>query len=241
MARIIAVISMLGLVAGCASKSEMDTLKAEVAALNQKVEDLSSKPAVAAAPDADAENAARELLKKAQTKQREGDIAGAKTALAELTKKFGNTRTAARSSRMKDELDVIGKDAKALNSPEWMVGDAPGFDLTKDAGLVVFFESWCPHCKREVPKLQTTFEKYKGKMGVLALTKITRSATKEAVMELLSSNDVTYPVAKEDGTESRYYAVSGIPAAIFVNGGKVLWRGHPGTLSDEMIEKFITN
>ena len=92
-----------------------------------------------------------------------------------------------------------------------------------------------------MPKLQTTFEKYKGKMGVLGLTKITRSATPENVMELLNSNNVTYPVAKEDGTESRYYAVSGIPAAIFVNGGKVLWRGHPGTLSDEMIEKFITN
>jgi thiol-disulfide isomerase/thioredoxin/outer membrane murein-binding lipoprotein Lpp len=244
MARIIAVISMVGLLAGCASKSDMDALKVEVAALTQKVEELASKPAAAAAaaaPNAEAENAARELLKTAQTKARDGDIAGAKADLAQLSKKYGSTRTAARSARFKDELEVVGKDAKEMANLTFLTGDSVGFDMTKDAALVVFFEEWCPHCKREVPKLQATHEKYKGKMSVLGLTKITRSATEEKVMELLTSNNVSYPVAKESGAESAYYAVSGIPAAIVVNDGKVLWRGHPGTLSDEMIEKFINN
>ncbi len=241
MARLLVVISALGLVAGCASKSEMDQLKAEVAALQATVKELASKPAAPAAPDATAENAARELLKVAQTKAGTGDTDGAKKALAELTQKYGSTRTAARAARLKDELEVVGKSTKPLTNPEWINGSELGFDMGSDAGLVVFFEQWCPHCKREVPKLQATYEKYKGRMGVVGLTKMSRSSTIENTKELLESGDVTYPVAKEGGGESQYYAVSGIPAAIFVNGGKVLWRGHPGTLNDEMIEKFINN
>ena len=100
MTRLLVVISALGLMAGCASKSEVDQLKAEVEALQATVKELASKPAAPAVPDAAAENAARELLKAAQTKAGAGDTEGAKKSLAELTKKYGATRTAARAARL---------------------------------------------------------------------------------------------------------------------------------------------
>jgi hypothetical protein len=37
---------------------------------------------------------------------------------------------------------------------------------------------------------------------------------------------------------SNAYAVTGIPAAAVVKGGKVVWRGHPAQLTDEVLTKL---
>ena len=50
----------------------------------------------------------------------------------------------------------------------------------------------------------------------------------EKVNEFLQEQTVNYPTAKEDGTLSKHFNVSGIPAAAAVKDGKVIWRGHPG-------------
>jgi hypothetical protein len=38
---------------------------------------------------------------------------------------------------------------------------------------------------------------------------------------------------------SDYFAVSGIPAAAVIKDGKVVWRGHPGRLTDDMINAWL--
>ena len=35
---------------------------------------------------------------------------------------------------------------------------------------------------------------------------------------------------------SQHFNVSGIPAAAVVKDGKIVWRGHPARLTDEMIQ-----
>ena len=40
---------------------------------------------------------------------------------------------------------------------------------------------------------------------------------------------------------SAAYAVSGIPAAALVKEGKVIWRGHPARLTDELLEQLLAN
>ena len=90
-----------------------------------------------------------------------------------------------------------------------------------------------------MPKLEETYEKYKGKLQVVGLTKVTKSSTDEKVQQFLSEQKVTYPIAKETGEMSDYFAVSGIPAAAVIKDGKVVWRGHPARLTDDMINAWL--
>ena len=119
-------------------------------------------------------------------------------------------------------------------------GDALDLGAGK-ATLVVFWEVWCPHCKSEVPKLQATYTKYQGKgLQMVGLTKETKGATEEQVKAFVKEHSVTYPIAKEAGQEtSEYYGVKGIPAAIVIKDGKVVWRGHPARITDAMLDKFV--
>ena len=46
---------------------------------------------------------------------------------------------------------MIGREAGSLDVDKWFVGNT-SFD-SGEATLVVFWEIWCPHCKREMPEL----------------------------------------------------------------------------------------
>jgi len=60
------------------------------------------------------------------------------------------------------------------------------------------------------------------------------------VTAFLSEQKVTYPIAKEQGDSmSKAYGVKGIPAAAVVKDGKVVWRGHPAKLTDDMIKGWL--
>jgi cytochrome c-type biogenesis protein len=122
---------------------------------------------------------------------------------------------------------------------KWFNGSDGALNLESGSTLVVFWEVWCPHCKREVPKIQATYEKFQGKMNVVGLTKVTKSATDEKVTDFIKEQKLTYPIAKETGDASQAFAVSGIPAAAIVKDGEVVWRGHPGKLTDDLINKII--
>ena len=253
MKRVFTLVALAVMAMGCASKSEVDQLKVEVESLKQKLEELGGgatgaraaaareAPSAAGGANAEAEASARALYQEAQQLARGGDNAGARAKVVQLQAQFGGTRTASRADRFLRELEVVGKDTTALVTTDWFVGDSAGFDVSSDAALIVFFETWCPHCRREMPELQETFERYQGRMSVLGLTKVTRSSTDDKVREFVAEHELSYPVAKEDGSMSEYYAVSGIPAAVIIKDGKVLWRGHPGQLDDDAIEGYLSN
>ena len=109
------------------------------------------------------------------------------------------------------------------------------------ATLLVFWEVWCPHCKKEIPKLAEEEGKYKDKgVQIVAMTKVTKSATDDKVQEFLKENKVKFPVGKEqDGSMSQAFAVTGIPAAALVKNGKVIWRGHPARLDDATLDALL--
>ena len=165
----------------------------------------------------------------------------AKTAMAEFMKKYSATNTGKRAARLNQELAVIGKAAPAEWSIEkWYQGESD-VDLASDKTTVlVFWEVWCPHCKREVPKMQALYDSLKGEgLQVVGLTRITKSATEEKGTAFIEENDVKYPLAKESGTISQYFNVSGIPAAAVVKNGKVVWRGHPARLSEDTVKGWL--
>ena len=142
---------------------------------------------------------------------------------------------------MVQELGVIGKDAPSdWGIEKWFQGESDIDLASDDTTLVVFWESWCPHCRREVPKMQQMYETYKPKgLQLVGLTKITKSSTEEIVESFITENKVSYPKAKENGQMSTYFGVRGIPAAAVVKDGKVVWRGHPANITEDMLKGWL--
>jgi thiol-disulfide isomerase/thioredoxin len=170
-----------------------------------------------------------------------GDYEQAKTKMAEFMKTYGATSTAKKARRTYEELAVIGKTVPAdWKIEKWYQGED---DIDLAGGkttLLVFWEEWCPHCKREVPKLQALYNDLKGDgLQVVGLTKITRSSTEEKVTAFISEKQIAYPVAKESGELSTYFNVQGVPAAAVIKDGKVVWRGHPAQLNEAKLKVWL--
>ena len=170
-----------------------------------------------------------------------GDYQKAQAEMAEFMKKYASTNAAKRARRLHEELSVIGKETPAeWGIEKWYQGEK---DIDLGGGkttLLVFWEEWCPHCKREVPKLQELYTQYKGDgLQIVGFTKITRSSTDEKVSAFISDQSVNYPIAKEDGSLSRHFNVSGIPAAAVIKDGKVVWRGHPAQLNQDQLKAWL--
>ena len=237
----------LAALSGCATQDQVKKLEERVAELEKRpgANQPPPRPGQGQNPmqgsgDPAKEEAARNLYTEIQELVGKGDIDGAKAKMNDLTTNYGDTTTAKRAQSLNAELSVVGKPAPTeLKVEKWFQGQSE-VNINKGATLVVFWEVWCPHCKREVPKLEETYEKYKGKgLQVVGLTKVTKSSTDEKVQEFLTEQKVTYPIAKETGEMSDYFAVTGIPAAAVLKDGKVVWRGHPGRLTDDMINAWL--
>lgn len=230
---------------GCATADQVKELNEKVEAMEKKVAELEKAPKAATAKadgaDTAAESAAQGLLKEMQEAMGKNDIAAAKAKYAEIEKKYSSTRTFRRASKMGKELEVFGKKAPAsLTVDEWYIGDASAVNLSEGVSLLVFWEVWCPHCKREVPNIQKTYNTYKSKgLQLVGLTKLTRGKSKDDAMGFLQEKNVTYPIAKEDGSLSTHFNVSGIPAAAVVKDGTIVWRGHPARLTDDMLNGWL--
>ena len=247
--------------------SEIEQLGAKVAALEQKLEEqqaayqkmleeqfaalskqldakftaLEKKLAETGRNDAEREQRANAVLAQVNRAVNDGNFDEAKTKMGELQKSYAGTQAARRAGKLRAELSVIGKETPAsLGIEKWYQGEGDVDPANGQTTLLVFWEVWCSHCKREVPKLQELYTKYKDDgLQVLGLTKITRSATEEKVRAFLIEQNVGYPMAKENGDASSYFNVSGIPAAAVVKDGKVVWRGHPARLSEEMLQGWM--
>ena len=213
------------------------TLAQRLTALEQKIQQQQAGAAAAPTVDPQAEAAYAEVTKSMAA----GDFEKAKTQMAEFMKNYGSTTTAQKARRTYEELSVVGKTAPPTwNIEKWYQGQDQ-IDLKNGkTTLVVFWEEWCPHCKREVPKIQQIYDNLKGQgLQVLGLTKITRSATDEKVVAFISENKIQYPIAKENGELSAYFNVSGIPAAAVLKNGKVIWRGHPAQIDEARLKSWL--
>lgn len=233
-----------GLVLSACANPELEQ---KLADLEKKVEALEKRPAAppargqqpAAPADPAAEKAATDLLNEVNSLVEAKNYDGAKAKLAELTTKYGATRAARSAGRMAGELAVFGTDAGELEIEKWFQGET---DYSKaKVTFMVFWETWCPHCRREAPKMEALHNKWKDKgLQVIGVTKITKSATEEGVIEFIKENNMTYPNAKEKGTAmSGRFGVRGIPAAAAVSGGKIIWRGHPAKVTDAVVEGWL--
>ncbi len=236
--------------AGAAKKDKelearLQALEERIAALEQTIQGLETRIEQrldeAIAELAQREERAQEEFRAIQRLVAQGKHLEAKERMDAFLKKYAGTTAARSAASLNAELSVVGKPApESFQAVKWFVGEGSSLDLRNGTTLLVFFEEWCPHCRREVPKLQQTYERFRERgLRVLGLTRVTRSATDEKVAQFCQQHNLSFPVAKESGEMSRYFAVRGIPAAAVVKDGKIVWRGHPAQLNDRLLESWL--
>jgi thiol-disulfide isomerase/thioredoxin len=233
----------VGLVlAGCAPASVED----EIAAINERIDTLEKQVqslpggGQSARLEEEAQIAFTQLLNQLVANAK---LDEAKQRLEEYSNKYASTKYASRFRRLGAELSVVGKASpQSWGVEKWFQGQEK-IDLDGDGTMVlVFWETWCPHCKREVPKLQEMYDRLKDQgLQMVGFTRLNRGATEEAVREIITEHSLAYPMAKEDGSLTQYFAVSGVPAAAVVKGRKVVWRGHPARLNDAMLKSWLAS
>jgi thiol-disulfide isomerase/thioredoxin len=122
---------------------------------------------------------------------------------------------------------------------EWYT--KPGrLHLDRGVVVVLFWETWCPHCKREIPKWESTARRYAEQgLTVVGLTRLTRSATRETATRFVEEHHLGFPLGQEDGSFASAAEVSGIPAAAVYRDGLLIWRGHPARITDALLTGWL--
>jgi peroxiredoxin len=226
---------------GCAQTADVQALEARIKALEEKAEAQAARsPAPAAPADPAKETAANAVMKEATEALKGNDFPTAKARLTTLKSDFPTTKAGKAADRMYKEVGLVGEPAAPIEAEKWLQGSGSYADAP--VTLMVFWELWCPHCKRELPELAKREADLKKKgVQVIGFTKITKSATEESVATFIKEHEIKFAMAKEkDASMSAGFNVSGIPAAALVKNGKVIWRGHPGRLDDATIDKLIS-
>lgn len=210
-------------------------MRERVATVEQRLSLLEEALGISPA-NAQAEQAAMALLEAAMAAIDANDTTNARALLEKLVAEHESTEAAQYGKRALDELRVIGKAVDTLVVTSWLQGET-----TLDKApftLLVFWEVWCPHCQREVPKLQAMPAAHEG-LQVVGLTRLSRDTTVEQALAFAKEHGVTYPIAQEDGTMSGLFGVQGVPAAALLRGHEVIWRGHPATLDEATLKGLL--
>jgi len=93
----------------------------------------------------------------------------------------------------------------------------------KKPTLLVFWATWCPTCKEEIPILNEWSQKFPD----LTILGIDVQESRERVQAFAQKQKIQYPILlDEEGEVAQQYGLVGIPAAILLaKGGKVIYYG----------------
>lgn len=109
--------------------------------------------------------------------------------------------------------------------------------LSKNAPIMlVFFATWCPPCRKEVPELVKIKKKY-ASQG-LEMLAVSVDSSRKVLPRFIEKRGINYDVW-QGGEGARIYNVVGIPTNILIDkNGKIAYRSHRPPSGKE-IEKVL--
>lgn len=213
---------------GCASTGRVAALERRLETLETLLAELGVSPE---------ESEARNAMEVAQAALDASDFDTARTIALDVRARFPNTQAAEQAVEVIAATAPIGKPAPWAVE-RWLQGSYE--PSAKKVSCYVYFEAWCPHCRRYVPELQTRFAALGSEqLGLVGLTRLSRGTTDDAMRAFLSENALTFPVAVDPGTMFEGLALDGVPAVAVVRDGVLIWKGHPARLDDDQIRSWI--
>lgn len=141
----------------------------------------------------------------------------------------------------------VGSPAPKLEVASWLQGE-PVTDF--EAGKLYVVEgwaTWCGPCIRGIPHLNELHTKFKDRGLVVIGVNVWDGASVEKVAAFVKSRkDMTYRVAYDGGSSGpfangwmRAAGVTGIPHSFVVQGGKIIWSGHPAQITDALVTAML--
>lgn len=114
-------------------------------------------------------------------------------------------------------------------------------DLKGKVVLIVYWATWCPPCRKEIPVLNALYERYTDK-DVLILA-VSQDDTREALDRFLATQDlgrsIRYPIVYGPAYTKEFGRVGTLPTMVLMNReGKVVIR-HEGTAPIDAITTAI--
>ena len=138
--------------------------------------------------------------------------------------------SAAAQAQLKQGQPVPAFDTRLLD------GKVLGAEVLKGkAVLVVFWATWCPTCQKELPQLQSLYEKHRDKgFEILALS---IDADRFTVEEFWKDHDYRFPVAMRAPAHVRVFGpIKAIPALYLIDRRGVLRMTRVGGISQAQLE-----
>jgi peroxiredoxin len=83
--------------------------------------------------------------------------------------------------------------------------------------LLIFWSAYCPHCQRELPRIQKFLDARKQPYEVLSVTRLTSEQDRTVTGAYLINNGITFPVLVDGGSVISRYHVQGIPMWMVVD------------------------
>ena len=110
------------------------------------------------------------------------------------------------------------------------VGGGKAVNLSQLKGkptLVIFWATWCPPCRREVPVLKELYVKYGTRLNMLGVA-VNFRQTERDVANFGQANGLQYTLLWDaENKAADHYCVSGIPSVVLVDPqGIVRYRGN---------------
>jgi peroxiredoxin len=148
-----------------------------------------------------------------------GEPAGAYVELAELSR-YEGVEVQLDAPQFKAALAKLQADDDRRQQANFTLTDLQGKswtlrDLHGKVVLVNFWATWCPPCRKEMPDLQSLYERFKDKgFVILAISDEEQSK----VQPFIKDRNITYPVLLDNGRKANdLFQVDGIPKSFVYN------------------------
>ena len=192
---------------------------------------------------ADTPYAAKAMYLQAEVCVSEGNMDGAERIYGETTNRFPDTRYAKKAKKKLEGLGLVGNKAPRIQASEW-IGDPPPEvkDYKGKTILLNFWAIWCPHCKRNIPKMERFLKRYASQgLEVVGISRERKGFETDKIREYVEKHHLSFPTAVDEvGKTSRSFSVTNIPRAVIVDSeGKVRWYGHPDRLTEVVVEGLL--
>lgn len=164
---------------------------------------------------------------------------GSKSLTANPVKKQGTSTIQGQKSKQLWAKSFLWAKSPEIVVEKW-IGKKP--DLTKNKIIILeFWNTWCPPCRRSLPKLTEFQQKFKDDIIVIALT----SDGEEEILASEKKHGIKLPdcyIASSPNKETQNeYGVRGVPHVVVIEpeNGCVIWEGFPQQEGFELTETIL--
>jgi len=113
--------------------------------------------------------------------------------------------------------------------------------IGKKPVMLIFWASWCPNCKSEVPKVNKLVKKYGGKGMEFIGINVGHNDSEGKARRFMDKTGMTYPVIfDKKGKIPRMYGVQGVPTVLIADKtGTIVFRNYGvPDISDEQFQQL---